>query len=158
MKNLYINNRLKTLPWGQRHFGEFKAGVMILAVGLCLIGHASRVGAEASPWPSPDPLILSKKAGINAFAGAAFAANPEIRQAKAAWEAAVEGYRVVSAYPDPRLMVTFFPDPIETRLGPQEFTANLSQNIPFPGKLKKKGVIATAEANIARLNLDRTIR
>ena len=158
MEKVYINNRLKTLPWGRRRFGRFKTGAMILTAGLYLAGHAAPVRAEASPWPSPNPLILSKKAGINAFTATAFAANPEIREARAAWEGAVEGYRVVSAYPDPRFMTTFFPDPIETRLGPQDFTATLSQNIPFPGKLKKKGDMATAEANIARLNLDRTIR
>ncbi|MCP4693752.1 MAG: TolC family protein, partial [Desulfobacterales bacterium] len=66
--------------------------------------------------------------------------------------------RVATGYPDPRFMVTWFVDPIETRLGPQEWNASLSQKIPFPGKLKKAGEVVRVEAGIARLNLDKTVR
>jgi outer membrane protein TolC len=55
-------------------------------------------------------------------------------------------------------MVTYFPEPIETRLGPQDWNANISQMIPFPGKLSKVGKIIEADARIARLNLDKTIQ
>jgi outer membrane protein TolC len=52
----------------------------------------------------------------------------------------------------------YFPEPIETRLGPQDWTANFSQQIPFPGKLSKAGELIQADARIARFNLDKTVR
>jgi outer membrane protein TolC len=55
-------------------------------------------------------------------------------------------------------MVTYYPEPIETRLGPQDWNASLSQKIPFPGKLSKAGEIVETEARIAKLNLDKTVR
>ena len=66
----------------------------------------------------------------------------------------MENYRVTTGYPDPQLMVTWFPEPIETRLGPQDWNAQISQMIPFPGKLSKAGELVAAEARIARLKLD----
>jgi hypothetical protein len=55
-------------------------------------------------------------------------------------------------------MVTYFPEPIETRLGPQEWNATLSQTIPFPGKLIKAGEVVQTESRIAKLQLDITVR
>ena len=55
-------------------------------------------------------------------------------------------------------MITYFPEPIETRLGPQDWNASISQNIPFPGKLSKAGEIVETEAHIAKLKLDLTIQ
>ena len=84
--------------------------------------------------------------------------NPSIQVARQAWQATVESFRVTTGYPDPELMVTYYPEPIETRLGPQDWNASLSQKIPFPGKLSKAGEIVETEARIAKLNLDKTIR
>jgi outer membrane protein TolC len=84
--------------------------------------------------------------------------NPSIQVARETWQATVESFRVTTGYPDPELMVTYYPEPIETRLGPQDWNASLSQKIPFPGKLSKAGEIVETEARIAKLNLDKTIR
>jgi outer membrane protein TolC len=88
----------------------------------------------------------------------AHGSNPSIIAAREKWRSTVERYRVATGYPDPQLMVTWFPEPIETRLGPQDWNLNLSQTIPFPGKLSKAGEVVGADARIARLELDRTIR
>lgn len=88
----------------------------------------------------------------------AYRANPSIESARQGWKAVVERYRIVTAYPDPMLMVTYFPEPIETRLGPQDWNANLTQTIPFPGKLSKAGELVQVDAKIARLNLDKALR
>lgn len=88
----------------------------------------------------------------------AYRTNPSIESARQGWKAVVERYRIVTAYPDPMLMVTYFPDPIETRLGPQDWNANLTQTIPFPGKLSKAGDLVQVDAKIARLNLDKALR
>lgn len=88
----------------------------------------------------------------------AYAHNPAIQQAREMWRATVENYRVTTGYPDPQLMVTWFPEPIETRLGPQDWNAQISQMIPFPGKLSKAGELVAADARIARLRLDKTLK
>ncbi len=88
----------------------------------------------------------------------AYRTNPSILAARANWRAVVEKYRVTTSYPDPQLMVTYFPEPIETRLGPQDWNATLSQGIPFPGKLSKAGALVEADARMARLELDKAVR
>lgn len=88
----------------------------------------------------------------------AYTRNPSIAQAREAWRATVETYRVATGYPDPQLMVTWFPEPIETRLGPQDWNAQISQTIPFPGKLSKAGELVVADARIARLKLDKAVK
>ena len=88
----------------------------------------------------------------------AYRSNPDIKAAREQAQAAGELYRVDTGYPDPQVMVTYFPSPIETRLGPQDWNATLSQSIPYPGKLQKAGEVATAKADIADLAVDKVIR
>jgi outer membrane protein TolC len=101
---------------------------------------------------------LAKTASLADLIRYAYQENPSILAAREAWKATVEKYRIETGYPDPQIMVTYFPEPIETRLGPQDWNANISQMIPFPGKLSKVGKIIEADARIARLNLDKTIQ
>ncbi len=108
--------------------------------------------AEASLAPLPDP------AAVSDLIARAYDANPGIASARANWRATVEQYRVATGYPDPQLMVTYFPEPIETRLGPQDWNAVLSQMIPFPGKLSRAGEVAAADAEMARVKLDMAAR
>jgi outer membrane protein TolC len=70
----------------------------------------------------------------------------------------VEKYRLATALPDPQLNVSYFPEPIETRLGPQDWNLTLSQMLPFPGKLSKAGEIVQADSLIARLKLDQAVK
>lgn len=88
----------------------------------------------------------------------AWTQNPLIQSARSQWDASKESYRVKSGYPDPMINVTYFPEPIETRLGPQDWNLTISQPIPFPGKLGKAGDVEEMGAKIARLNLDLTVR
>jgi outer membrane protein TolC len=88
----------------------------------------------------------------------AYLNSPSIQSAREAWKATVEKYRLETGYPDPQFSATYFPEPIETRLGSQDWKLDLSQVIPFPGKLSKAGEIVQVEARIARLRLDRAVR
>ena len=88
----------------------------------------------------------------------AYLKNPSIQVAREAWRATLESYRIEIGLPDPELMVTYYPEPLETRLGPQDWNANISQKIPFPWKLSKAGEIVETEARIAKLELDKTVR
>ncbi len=101
---------------------------------------------------------ISESPAISDFIVRAYHENPSIQAARENWKAAMENYRVVTGYPDPQVMITYFPQPIETRLGPQDWNASISQMIPFPGKLSKAGEVAKADVRIARLNLDKTVR
>lgn len=88
----------------------------------------------------------------------AYGSNPSITASRASWHAFIENYRSGTSYPDPQLMATYFPGPIETRLGPQDWNLTLSQAIPFPGTLSQKGKVLEADAKIAKLKLDKTVR
>ena len=110
-----------------------------------------------SPADSPEAK-LTDRVTVSDLINYAYGKNPSIRAAREEWRATIEKYRVVTGYPDPFLSTTFFPEPIETRLGPQDWNLNLSQMIPFPGKLSKSGEVAEVEAGIARLKLDKTVR
>jgi len=101
---------------------------------------------------------LSERFSLGDLIAYAYQNSPAITGAREAWRETVERYRLETAYPDPELMVTYFPEPIETRLGPQDWNATLSQKIPFPGKLTKAGEVVETEAKIAKFNLDKTIR
>jgi len=118
------------------------------------------MAADTSPTPAPEALEekLARQPKIPELAIYAFEHNPSIQAAREGWRATVEQYRVVTGYPDPQLIATYYPDPIETRFGPQDWNIILSQMIPFPGKLSKAGAVVETEAEIARLNLDKTIR
>jgi outer membrane protein TolC len=87
-----------------------------------------------------------------------YRANPSVQAARESWKATVERYRMTTSYPDPQLLFTYFPEPIETRLGPQDWNVTLSQAIPFPGKLSKAGEVVEGDIQIARLELDKTLR
>ncbi|MBW1680697.1 MAG: TolC family protein [Deltaproteobacteria bacterium] len=111
---------------------------------------------SAPPTDTADP--FHREASLQTLIAYAARENPRIRAARQAWKAALENFRVVTGYPDPMLMATYFPDPIETRLGPQDWTMTLSQKIPFPGKLAGEGRVVEADVRVARLELDKTIR
>ncbi len=101
---------------------------------------------------------LSEGASLSDLITYAYRVNPSVKAAREGWKAVIERHRVVTAYPDPQLMATYFPEPIETRLGPQDWNVTLSQGIPFPGKLSKAGELVEADIQMARLELDKTLR
>lgn len=88
----------------------------------------------------------------------AYASNPSIKASKESWKVFIENYRIGKSYSDPQLAATYFPSPIETRLGPQDWNLTLSQAIPFPGQLTQKGRVLEADTKISRLELDKTIK
>jgi len=88
----------------------------------------------------------------------AYLTNPSITASKESWQIFIENYRIGKSFPDPQLMTTFFPSPIETRLGPQDWNLTLSQVIPFPGTLSQRGNLLGHDVNISKLKLDKTIK
>lgn len=109
-------------------------------------------GEQAAGENSRKPMALTDLTAM------AYESNPSIRAARKEWQGKVEQYNISTAYPDPRFMVTYFPDPIETRLGPQDWNVVISQKVPFPGTLGTKGRIIEADAGMAKLALNKTVR
>ncbi|AQV01634.1 TolC family protein [Desulfococcus multivorans] len=143
--------------------GAVSIGLMAGIIGLsCFTPKlmASEVPAPSVPsGPSAgDGLRLEDQARLPDLIVYAYEQNPAIQAAREASRAVVEKYRMSTSLPDPQLMVTYFPDPIETRLGPQDWNASISQRFPFPGRLSKEGEVAAQEVLMARLDLDRTVR
>ncbi|MGB5984662.1 MAG: TolC family protein [Desulfobacterales bacterium] len=129
-------------------------------LALVLLGNPLGLAAEK---PDSNPGALPEQRFAQGVTAAdliryAYDHNPSLTVAREAWAARVETYRIVTGYPDPELMISYFPDPIETRLGPQDWNASLAFKIPFPGKLSQAGEVAAAEAHIAQLELDQAVR
>jgi len=73
-------------------------------------------------------------------------ANPQLKAYKQHYNAALSRIPQVTALPDPMLQVTSFVESVQTRTGPQENVIMLSQRIPWFGKLRSRGNLASAEA------------
>jgi outer membrane protein TolC len=84
--------------------------------------------------------------------------SPKINEARYRWEAAIEKIPQVGSLPDPMVSFTYFPEPIETRLGPNDSRIMLSQMVPYPKKLSLKEDIAVDEVRIAELFFNKDIR
>jgi outer membrane protein TolC len=87
-----------------------------------------------------------------------YQSSPVVKEAKASWRVAIEKYRVETGYPDPLLTTTYWPYDPSRNWGNKRFETELLQIIPFPGKLAAAGRVAEIESDMARLELDRTIR
>ncbi|MCF8093452.1 MAG: TolC family protein, partial [Desulfotignum sp.] len=88
----------------------------------------------------------------------AYLSSPAITASKKSWQAFIENYRVGKSYPDPQLAATYFPRPIETRLGPQDWSLALSQVIPFAGTLAQKARVPESDVAISRLKVDKAVK
>ena len=126
-----------------------------IVIAVCMLFLGS--GKPAYSLDEPDYLFREQVA-LEDLIDYALQKNPSIRAVREAWRATVENFRVVTGYPDPQLMFSYYPEPIETRLGPQDWNVNLSQKIPLPGKLSKAGEVVETETRIAKLRLDKTVR
>ena len=131
-----------------------------LVAGLLAAWAPGHARTPAPELPAADELQrrLAQRVSIQDMIAYAYRQNPDIAADRAAWRAKVESYRVVTALPDPQLTATYYPEPLQTRLGPQDWNLSLSQKIPFPGKLSTAGEVVRSEAHIARLKLDKTVR
>lgn len=109
------------------------------ALTLVLILGASQVLAAA---PAPRSLPGS----LTALLAAAEERNGDLRAARAAAEEARAAAAAAGALPDPRLSLGWFAREVETRVGPQQWKAGLSQTLPGRGKLSTNAAIARLNA------------
>jgi len=140
---------LKTRPVGRNI-------LFTLLIALSMAAYAPAI--HAAEVPDARFTLPEKNVKSSDLLRYAYENNPSVLAARENWKATLENYRIAGAFPDPQLMVTYFPEPIETRLGPQDWNATISQKIPFPGKLRTAGELVQADVRIARLNLDKAVR
>ena len=154
-------NRIHSPPRSERPAAwPWRLVLSALVAGLLAAWAPGHARTPAPELPAVDELQgrFAQRVSIQDMIAYAYRQNPDIAADRAAWRAKVESYRVVTALPDPQLTATYYPEPLQTRLGPQDWNLSLSQKIPFPGKLSTAGEVVRSEALIARLKLDKTVR
>lgn len=75
--------------------------------------------------------------------------NAELQALHKEYLAALQEIPQVSALPDPQSSFQYFIQPMETRLGAQNFTASVSQKFPWFGTLKARENVAAERARMA---------
>lgn len=117
-------------------------------------------GAARAQAPAVDPRPsaggLATTASLEDLINHALAHNAEIRSLEARWKAAVEKVPQAQGWPDPRLSYGYFLENVETRVGPQEHRIGVMQPLPWFGKLKAAGDVASANAAAALADLAAT--
>ncbi len=111
----------------------------ILPVILVLLATVSRVSCQ-------DSLSLSPQASLSEFVAFGVANNPGLAADYQRYETALQRIPQVKALPDPKFTATHFFQSIETRTGSQETQLFVNQTIPWFGKLRLRGNVASQEA------------
>ncbi len=139
------------------------AALSTLGVGVALVpgcagpGLASRHrslegewrASEAAPAREADDAPLWESASVlsrPALVRAVLERNPSIRAARYAWKEALERYPQETSLEDPMLGYGLGPASFGARDIDPANKVELSQKLPFPGKLSLRGEIALAEA------------
>lgn len=98
--------------------------------------------------------VVSGQETLNRYIEVAAKNNPALKSKFNEYMASLEKIPQVGALPDPQLVFGYFIQPVETRLGPQQFKISLSQLFPWFGMLgaKKDIAIQNAKAKYALFN------
>lgn len=144
-----------------------KRTALIGALPLSILLAAPARTAEAPPAAQGDgppdaaaSIVAALPAAERALVEEVLDRNPDIARARAGAEAAELRAPQARALSDPMATVTAFALTPETRVGPQRFSAALSQRLPWAGKLSarereaiERAAAARAEADARRLDL-----
>jgi outer membrane protein TolC len=109
-----------------------------------------------SQQPSAPAFANASELSVEALIEQVLARNPSLAQMISAWQAAAARYPQVTSLEDPMFAVTIGPGTIAPDDATVEFAYRLeiSQKLPFPGKLKLRGANALAEASAAGRDVD----
>ncbi|UCH11105.1 MAG: TolC family protein [Fidelibacterota bacterium] len=97
-------------------------------------------------------------ASVQDLIKAGYKSNPEIQAAYSRWEASRERIHARRTLPDPAVGYTYYLESVETRVGPQEGAASVTQRLPWLGKLRLEGRIAEKQAAAARYHYEATVQ
>src|SRR5712692_10264914 len=111
----------------------------------------------SSTWaPNPEPLPFAgmSELAVDAVIEQVVARNPSLAQMTAAWQAASARYPQVTSLDDPMFGATVAPASIGSDNVEFGYRLEVSQKLPFPGKLGLRGQSAQAEAAAASNEVD----
>ncbi len=132
--------------------------VPVWSGGTVAFGETARGNMDAAPSVGTLDMRIGRATHLVDLLEYARMKNPELAATRASWRAFIQARRLGTAYPDPQLSTLVFPRPIETRLGPQDWSLNLNQPIPFPGLLDQKGRVLESDVILARLKQSRILK
>jgi outer membrane protein TolC len=121
-------------------------------------GDLSRI-ADARPPQKAPPERTSSKPDEHSLAGliaTALERNPEIQSAIDTTKSAASRVPQATALMDPILMTRTLPEPTRTADGDMVFVLGVSQTLPIPSKLERRGRIALSETRMALRELEQT--
>ena len=135
-------------------------GLLLLSCAVCIIGSGTILSAEEGPQEPLEsqepPLVLSwvvEEAASN---------NPNIRASLNRWEASQEAIDGAKSLDDPRLgfQLRNAKNPVQVEDGWKRYRrmGSVSQKIPFPGKLRLRGKIASEGSEMSKEDWQETIR
>jgi outer membrane protein TolC len=136
-----------------------ESGVPLLTSPVCQASLQGPVAATATPRHAQveaDLFSGMSELSVDAFIEQVLARNPTLAQMVAGWQAAFARYPQVTSLEDPMFGATIGPGTIGPDDSGVEFAYRLeiSQKLPFPGKLRLKGQNALAEASAAERDVD----
>jgi hypothetical protein len=94
--------------------------------------------------------LLSQSVDINSLISAAYERNPDLSEAKKAWQATIEQYSQASRLDEIMRQYRAFVKDLTTKVGPRLEKTSIMMNFPFPGTLTLKGNIVSKEVEIAK--------
>lgn len=119
----------------------------ILAVLVGILGFMSGSPAAGEGAPALGPAdFYSPEPQIARLIAVQLREHPALLAADAGLRSAEERIRQARSLPDPQLTYRWFARPVETRVGPQEHGLELSQPVPWRGKLSSREEGAKHEA------------
>jgi outer membrane protein TolC len=117
---------------------------------------AVKESAAVSRRETPSPQTLRAPGTLREFIVRALEENPEIKAAEDTARAKAERVPQVTALPDPILKTKTLPEPVRTAEGDNFFILGISQKLPVPEKLDRRGRIALEETRMALDRLQET--
>ncbi|MCA8958315.1 MAG: TolC family protein [Planctomycetes bacterium] len=119
---------------------------MVEARTASLYPHRAGASAAADATESPSLDEVRRTASLASYLNFGLRHSGTLRNAYETWRAAVERTAQTTSLPDPVASFSQFVEDLQTRTGPQRRRYGLTQNVPWPGKLRQRGRISEARA------------
>ncbi|MFQ5739987.1 MAG: TolC family protein [Acidobacteriota bacterium] len=118
----------------------------LLGTGVVLLLAVSTPAVASQSSPRKEGEFYGTDPQLREYVGQALQRNPSLQEALARYRAALQKVPQVTSLPDPMLRFTQFARSLETRVGPQLNSYQVSQKLPWFGKLDLRGKVAFKEA------------
>ena len=141
-------------PQSNRDIVRDNAGVVQATLLAPVDGTAEPTTVRAVQEEKINPPQKVSEVSVDALVADVLARNPNLSQMVAAWQAASARYLQVRSLDDPMLSGMFAPSSFGSNSVESGYRIEVSQKIPFPGKLRIRGQGALAEAGAAQNDIE----